>query len=222
MAQNYDWKNGGWGRAPKFPQPMAIEFLLRRAAQGDRLAMDIASHALYAMAKGGMYDVVGGGFARYSTDDRWLVPHFEKMLYDNAQLALVYLHAYLLTGEAKFRSVCEETLDFVSRELSHPEGGFFSSLDADFDGEEGKFYLWTEDEIHKVLIEPGELDFFIAAYNVTKEGNFEQHNVLQRHQDDAQLAKQFNMEGKRRANSPQALARSAAPGSPQPPQTSHR
>jgi uncharacterized protein len=99
LAQSYDWKNGGWGRAPKFPQPMAIEFLLMRAAKGDRLALDIATHALRAMAKGGMYDVVGGGFARYSTDNEWLVPHFEKMLYDNAQLALAYLHGYLLTGK---------------------------------------------------------------------------------------------------------------------------
>jgi uncharacterized protein YyaL (SSP411 family) len=196
LAQNYDWKHGGWGRAPKFPQPMAIEFLLRRAVRGDRLALDIASHALSAMAKGGMYDVVGGGFARYSTDDLWLVPHFEKMLYDNAQLALVYLHAYLLTGKPKFRSVCEETLDFVSRELTHPEGGFFSSLDADSEGEEGKFYIWTEEDIHNLLPEPGEVDFFLAAYGITKEGNFEQHNVLQRHLDDVQLAKQFNMEEK--------------------------
>jgi uncharacterized protein YyaL (SSP411 family) len=196
LSQNYDWKYGGWGRAPKFPQPMAIEFLLRRAAHGDRLALDIACHALHAMAKGGMYDVVGGGFARYSTDDRWLVPHFEKMLYDNAQLALAYLHAYLLTGEAKFKSVCEETLEFVCRELSHPEGGFYSSLDADSDGEEGKFYIWTEDEIGQVLAEPEDASFFKSAYGITNAGNFEQYTVLQRLLDDAQLASQFNLDVK--------------------------
>jgi hypothetical protein len=193
LAQNYDWKHGGWGKAPKFPQPMAIEFLLRRAVQGDKLALDIADHALHAMAKGGMYDVVGGGFARYSTDDRWLVPHFEKMLYDNAQLALVYLHAHLLTGEAFFRRVCEETLDFVSRELTHPEGGFFSSLDADSEGEEGKFYLWTEHEIQQVLRNPEDIRFIKAAYGITNAGNFEQRTILQRQLDDKQLASQFNI-----------------------------
>ncbi len=117
LAQDYDWQNGGWGKAPKFPQPMAIEYLLQRAAQGDPLGLDMARHALHAMAQGGLYDVVGGGFARYSTDDNWLVPHFEKMLYDNAQLARVYLHAYMITGDKYLRQVCEETLDFLAREF---------------------------------------------------------------------------------------------------------
>ena len=131
LAQAYDWKHGGWGQAPKFPQPMTIEYLLQRGTRCDQMALDMAVHVLHAMAKGGMYDVVGGGFARYSVDDSWLTPHFEKMLYDNAQLAMSYLHAYMITREASFQRVCEETLDFVLREMRHPQGGFFSSLDAE-------------------------------------------------------------------------------------------
>jgi uncharacterized protein len=138
LAQMYDWKFGGWGQAPKFPQPMVIEFLLRRARHGDKLALDMASHCLDAMSQGGMYDVVGGGFARYSTDNYWLVPHFEKMLYDNAQLAKVYLYAYLITREQKYRVICQTTLDFLSREMMSEKGGFFSSLDADSGGKEGQ------------------------------------------------------------------------------------
>lgn len=192
LAKSYDWKYGGWGRAPKFPQPMAIEFLLRRTVGGDLFARDIALHALRAMAKGGMYDVVGGGFARYSVDDLWLIPHFEKMLYDNAQLALVYLHAYLLTGDPSFRQVCEETLDFIQRELTHPEGGFFSSLDADSEGEEGKFYLWTRSEIEQ-LLSPEEARWVTRAFGVTETGNFEGKNILQRVLSDEKLAEEFNV-----------------------------
>jgi uncharacterized protein YyaL (SSP411 family) len=192
LAQTYDWAHGGWGQAPKFPQPMAVEFLLRRAAGGpgrsaDKFALEIAVHALRAMAKGGMYDVVGGGFARYSTDDAWLVPHFEKMLYDNAQLARTYLHGFLLTNETPLRQVCEETLDFVLREMAHPRGGFYSSLDADSEGEEGKFYVWTLDEIRQALPE-GDVEFFLSAYRVSQAGNFEGRNVLQRALDDTGLA----------------------------------
>jgi uncharacterized protein len=193
LAQSYDWKDGGWGKAPKFPQAMAVEFLLRRASRGDSSVLEIATHALRAMARGGMYDVIGGGFSRYSTDDFWLVPHFEKMLYDNALLAQAYLHAFLLSGEAHFRQVCEETLDFIVRELSHPQGGFYSSLDADSEGEEGKFYVWTPDEIRSVLQDPQDADFIIAAYGITEAGNFEGKNVLQRRLDDAALADRFGL-----------------------------
>jgi len=193
LAQSYDWTNGGWGRAPKFPQPMSIEFLLGRATQGDKLALDMASHALKAMARGGMYDVVGGGFARYSVDDIWLVPHFEKMLYDNAQLARAYLHGYLLTKDDALRQVCERTLDFVARELRNAQGGFFSSLDADSEGEEGKYYIWSLEEIEKEIGERKIRDLFIAAYGITKEGNFEGHNILQRVKNDEELAKEFNL-----------------------------
>jgi len=188
LAQTYDWKFGGWGSAPKFPQPMAIEFLLRRASLGDKLALEIAAHALRAMAKGGMYDVIGGGFARYSTDNEWRVPHFEKMLYDNALLSQVYLHAYLLTRESNFRRVCEATLDFIARELTHPFGGFYSSLDADSEGQEGRYYLWTPADIRAALQDQGQYEIVAAVYQITESGNFEGSNVLQRTMDDNALA----------------------------------
>jgi uncharacterized protein len=151
-------------------------------------------HVLRAMAQGGMYDILGGGFARYSVDATWLVPHFEKMLYDNAQLALVYLHAWLLTGHQEFRTVCEATLDFVLRELGHPMGGFFSSLDADSQGEEGKYYLWTLQEIRRAIPDPAEADLFIAAYGLSQSGNFDGRNILRRQLTDDQLAHQFNLD----------------------------
>jgi len=193
LAQSYDWTHGGWGHAPKFPQPMTIEFLLRRASRGDKLALDMSTHVLHLMAKGGMYDVVGGGFSRYSTDDDWLVPHFEKMLYDNAQLALVYLHAYLITRDPSFRCICEETLDFISRELTSPEGGFYASLDADSEGVEGKYYLWSLPEIQAALTDPQDAALFIAAYAITPSGNFDGRTVLQRSLTDEQLSAQFSL-----------------------------
>ncbi|MBX3046326.1 MAG: thioredoxin domain-containing protein [Anaerolineales bacterium] len=190
LAQAYDWRHGGWGQAPKFPQPMAIDFLLARATQGDQLALDMARHALQSMALGGMYDVVGGGFARYSVDNFWRVPHFEKMLYDNALLARAYLHGYLVTKDETLRQVCERTLDFVARELRHADGGFYSSLDADSEGEEGKFYVWSLAEIQASLDE-AQTELVIAAYGVSAAGNFEGHNILQRVKGDEELAKQF-------------------------------
>ena len=193
-AKSYDWQEGGWGTAPKFPQPMLIEFLLRQAVRGDDKSLAIAVHALRSMAQGGMYDILGGGFARYSVDSTWLIPHFEKMLYDNAQLALVYLHAHLLTGDPFFREVSESTLDFILRELAHQAGGFFSSLDADSDGEEGMFYLWTIQEIRHSLLEPADADLFIAAYGLSQSGNFEGQNILRRSLTDEQLAQQFHLD----------------------------
>jgi uncharacterized protein YyaL (SSP411 family) len=192
LAQNYDWRHGGWGKAPKFPQPMAIEFMLQRSTRGDKMALDMAVHALRAMARGGMYDVVGGGFARYSVDDFWLVPHFEKMLYDNAQLACTYLQAWMLTKEPALRQVAEETLNFVARELAHPDGGFYSSLDADSEGEEGRFYVWSPSEIQAALPND-QAALVIAAYGVSEKGNFEGKNVLQRAVDDQALAEQFKI-----------------------------
>jgi hypothetical protein len=205
LAQAYDWNGGGWGQTPKFPQPMTIEFLLGRATQGDKLAQDLASHALRAMARGGMYDVVGGGFARYSTDDEWLVPHFEKMLYDNAQLARAYLHGYLVTRDEQFRQVCERTLDFVLRELSNAQGGFLSSLDADSEGEEGKFYVWSLDEINGAIEDSQIRDLVVAAFGITAEGNFEGSNILQRVKSDEELAARFNL-------NPSALDKSLSTG----------
>jgi uncharacterized protein len=188
MLQSFDWGSGGWGQAPKFPQPMAIKFLLRR---GDKKALKAAEHTLSSMARGGMYDVVGGGFARYSTDNLWRVPHFEKMLYDNAQLALVYLHGWQVTGNPAYRKVVEHTLAFISREMTNPEGGFYSSLDADSEHEEGKYYVWSYKEIESTLSEDFEL--FKSAYGLTEQGNWEGKIVLQRALDDASLAVRFGL-----------------------------
>ena len=196
LLESYDWGNGGWGSAPKFPQPMAVEFLLRRStlsgAAGEVEALKSSLHALKAMARGGMYDVVGGGFSRYSVDNFWRVPHFEKMLYDNALLVRAYLHAWQITGDPFFKRIVTETLDFIEREMTHPDGGFYSSLDADSEGEEGKFYVWTLDEVRAVLEQDS--DFFEAAYGVTARGNFEGHTVLQRALDDASLAARFKLD----------------------------
>jgi len=193
LESSYDWQHGGWGSAPKFPQPMAIEFLLRRAARSDTAALRIASHALDAMSAGGMYDLIGGGFARYSTDNEWLVPHFEKMLYDNALLARAYLHAYLITGEQRYRTVCTQTLNFVMREMTHPEGGFYSSLDADSEGVEGKFYVWTEEEIRAVFSDPKDADFIIYAYGFFHGPNFEGKVIPRWSEDQSHLAEKFSI-----------------------------
>jgi len=200
LARTYDWEGGGWGAVPKFPQPMAIEFLLLRSNHGDKSALDMAIHALNAMARGGMYDIVGGGFARYSTDNQWLVPHFEKMLYDNAQLARVYLHGFLATGETLFKDVCERTLDFIVRELmdntevgEKPHGGFYSSLDADTEGEEGKYYLWTPTEIRAALGNKFDAELFINSFGVSDTGNFEGATVLQRALTDEIIAERNNL-----------------------------
>ena len=193
LIASYNWPSGGWGSAPKFPQPMAIEFLLRQAFRGSRDAMGVAHHLLGVMSQGGMYDLVGGGFHRYSTDDQWLIPHFEKMLYDNAQLAQVYLHAFCLTGDPAMRQICESTLDFILHELMDPQGGFYSSLDADSEGQEGVFYAWSLAEIQQLVPDPNQAELFIAAYGMTGPGNFDGLNVLQRALSDADLAVQFSI-----------------------------
>jgi uncharacterized protein len=178
LAQQFDQKHGGWGGAPKFPQPMVLEFLLRyHHTTGNARALEMVTHTLEVMARGGMYDQVAGGFHRYSVDERWLVPHFEKMLYDNAQLARVYLHAWQVTGDEFFRTITEEILDYVIREMLDPDGGFYSTQDADSEGEEGKYFLWTPDEIRAVLGD--EADDFMRAYGVTAGGNFEGKSILE-------------------------------------------
>ena len=177
LLRSFDARLGGFGGAPKFPPSMTLEFLLHITAQrGDSMALHMAERTLEAMAHGGLYDQIGGGFARYSTDDRWLVPHFEKMLYDNALLARVYSHAWQITGKPLYRRVVEETLDFVAREMRHAGGGFSSSYDADSEGEEGKFYVWTAAEIRAALGDNAER--FMAAYGVSEAGNWEGRNIL--------------------------------------------
>lgn len=173
LRRSYDAEYGGWGGQPKFPQASTIEFLLGR---GER---EMALHTLRRMASGGMYDQVGGGFSRYSVDDRWIVPHFEKMLYDNALLARAYVHAWQVSGEALFLRVATETLDWALRELRQEEGGFASALDADSEGVEGKFYVWTPDQIRDALPE----DLATAAlqhFGVLPGGNFEGTSILVR------------------------------------------
>ena len=177
IQQSFDWTNGGWGNAPKFPQPMTIEFLIRRyVATHDELWLKMITKTLDKMARGGMYDQLGGGFHRYSTDETWLVPHFEKMLYDNAQLARVYLHGWQITQNDFYRRIAEQTLDYVAREMTDPRGGFYSTQDADSEGHEGKFYVWTMDEIRAVLGD--EAQIFLDAYGVMERGNFEGKNIL--------------------------------------------
>ena len=155
---------------------MTIEFLLRRASHSDQLAARIALHALRAMAKGGMFDVVGGGFSRYSVDNFWRTPHFEKMLYDNAQLALAYLHAWQVSRDPFYKGIAVSTLDFVLREMTNSEGGFYSSLDADSEKIEGKFYVWDYEEIQKTL--SSDFELFKAAYGITLQGNWEGKIIL--------------------------------------------
>jgi uncharacterized protein YyaL (SSP411 family) len=175
----FDTAHGGWGGAPKFPQPMTIEFLLRRhVATGDVRPLAVARRSLDAMADGGVHDQLGGGFHRYATDAAWLVPHFEQMLYDNAQVARVYVAAWAITGDARYRAVATGTLDYLLRELARPDGSFAASQDADTEGVEGATFTWTAAEIRDVLGE--EAAAFSAAYGVTDEGNWEGVTILSR------------------------------------------
>ncbi len=177
ITQRFDRRYGGWGRAPKFPAPQTIDFLLRQyQRKGDDTARYQAEFTLLRMAHGGMYDQLGGGFHRYSVDEKWLVPHFEKMLYDNGQLARAYLHAFQLTGDVEYRRIVEETLDYVKREMTAPEGGYYAAQDADSEGVEGKFFVWSAAEIRQALGEDASL--FAQAYDVTANGNWEHTNIL--------------------------------------------
>ena len=186
LAEEFDKTHGGFGGAPKFPNSMALEFLLRLHLHRQRgeltgttspSELEIVEISLKRMAHGGIYDQLGGGFHRYSVDAEWLAPHFEKMLYDNALLSRLYLHMYLVTSERFYTRVVTQTLDYIMREMTSPEGGFYSTQDADSEGEEGKFFLWTPAEIEKVL--PAEdARLFMLYYDVSERGNFEGKNIL--------------------------------------------
>ncbi len=197
LLEAHDDTAGGFGGAPKFPQPASVDLLLRHAARSDAPRRDDALRAatttLDAMAAGGIYDHVGGGFSRYSVDGGWLVPHFEKMLYDQALLVRAYLHAWLLTGEHRHRQVVDETITYVLRDLRHPGGGFHSAEDADSEGEEGLFYLWTPEEIRAAL-GPDEAAAAMQWYGVTEGGNFEGRTILNRRHAPGQIERPLLVE----------------------------
>ena len=187
LRSTYSHAYGGFGGAPKFPTPANLEFLLSEYKRRSGLQtppteneslLKMVTHTLDMMAYGGMYDQIGGGFHRYSVDEKWLVPHFEKMLYDNAQLAKVYLQAHQLTEEPRYRRIAEEIFSFVFREMTAPEGGFYAALDAETDTEEGKYYVWTADEIQNILGNQKTVARFADVYGVDKGPNFEGKNVL--------------------------------------------
>ncbi|MGH2595393.1 MAG: thioredoxin domain-containing protein [Actinomycetota bacterium] len=188
LHQVFDSEHGGFGGAPKFPQPMTIEFVLRCAVRGWMPATQIVTTTLDRMAEGGIYDHLGGGFARYSTDAEWHVPHFEKMLYDNAQLARLYTRAWQVTRNNRYRRVAMETLEYLLREMQHPEGGFFSSQDADSEGVEGKFFAWSWAELVE-SVGPA----VAACFGATPDGNWEGTNVLWRPKTIAQVATELDV-----------------------------
>ena len=176
LKRMFDPRNGGFGGAPKFPQPSQPLFLLRYAKRfKDEEAVSMVLRTCEKMAAGGIHDQLGGGFARYSVDAEWLVPHFEKMLYDNAQLVQLYLDAFLVSGDACHADVARDVLDYVLRDMTHPEGGFYSAEDADSEGHEGKFYCWTRAELEKLLT-PEEFNVAVRYFGITQEGNFVDHS----------------------------------------------
>jgi uncharacterized protein len=199
MRRNFDPENGGFGAQPKFPNPMNLEFLLRTYARTKHdETLHVVTHTLTKMARGGIYDQLGGGFHRYSVDAYWLVPHFEKMLYDNAQLSRIYLHAWQVTGNEFFKRIAEEIYDYILREMVAPEGGFYSTTDADSEGEEGKFFVWSRAEIEEVLkaIEddvPDAAKIAIEYWGITQNGNFEGHNILYVPNDDEVAAERLDI-----------------------------
>jgi uncharacterized protein len=193
LAGQIDNRFGGFNGAPKFPQAMNLEVLLRHHKRtGDRAALSGVELTLRQMANGGIYDQLGGGFARYSVDEYWLVPHFEKMLYDNALLARLYLEAYEATGDGFYRRIAEETLDYVMRDMRSPEGGFYSAEDADSEGVEGKFYVWTPEEIEATL-EPEDAKLAERYWDVTERGNFEGKNILNVPRPPEAVAAEFGL-----------------------------
>jgi uncharacterized protein YyaL (SSP411 family) len=201
MALEFDEQDGGARRAPKFPQPMNWEFVLRFWKRtGNAEALQMARLTLTKMARGGMYDQLGGGFHRYSVDERWLVPHFEKMLYDNGQLASLYVHGWLATGEAEYRRVAEETLDYILREMTHPGGGFFSAQDADSEGVEGKFFVWSPEEIRGALPDAEMARAACACWGLDDGANFEGHNILFVPREPTEVARELGLSAERLAD----------------------
>jgi uncharacterized protein YyaL (SSP411 family) len=193
LVDRYDEENGGFGGAPKFPATMVLDFLLRYSRRtGTTDAIDIVVDSFRKMSRGGIYDQIGGGFARYSVDARWLVPHFEKMLYDNALLARLGAHVWQATGDDEIKRVTVETVEWIGREMTSPEGGFYSSLDADSEGHEGKFYVWDEKEIDTLLGDDSRA--FKAYYGVTAGGNFEGRNILNVPADRTSVAKALGVD----------------------------
>jgi uncharacterized protein YyaL (SSP411 family) len=194
LSNALDPSRGGFGSAPKFPHPMELRLLLRAAKRfHNDDALGMARLSLDHMARGGIYDQLGGGFHRYSTDERWLVPHFEKMLYDNALLTLTYLEAFQATADPFYLRIVEETLAYVSREMTSPEGPFYSTQDADSEGVEGKFFVWTAQEI-KDILGADLAETFCYVYDVTDDGNWESHNILHRSKTDSQDGKLLHLE----------------------------
>jgi len=194
LAGEFDERDGGLGQAPKFPQPMTWEAILRVWKRtGDARALEMLRRTLTRMARGGIYDQLGGGFHRYSVDAQWLVPHFEKMLYDNAQLASLYLHGWLATNDSEYRLIVEETLDYVRREMTHPAGGFYSAQDADSEGAEGKFFVWSPDEIRAALGDPALARVALAYWGVDDGPNFEDHSILFVPRDPATVAESLGL-----------------------------
>lgn len=193
IAGGFDRMHGGFGNAPKFPAPMSLEFLLRTYHRTqDTSLLHIITYTLEKMAHGGIYDQLGGGFHRYSVDAIWLVPHFEKMLYDNAQLSRIYLRAWQVTGNIFFKQVAEEIYDYILREMTAPDGGFYSTTDADSEGEEGKFFVWSKSELEDVLGEDASIA--IEYWGVTGGGNFEGHNILHVPNEDDVVADRLDMD----------------------------
>ncbi len=181
LRQSFDREAGGFGGAPKFPASMSMEFLLHYYFHtGEKEALQHVEFSLQKMIRGGIYDQLGGGFARYATDKAWLIPHFEKMLYDNALLVGLLSDLYNLSGKAIYKKTIEESLHFIQNEMTHPEGGFYSALDADSEGVEGKFYVWDKKEIEDALNDPELSEIFCTYYGVTEAGNWEEKNILWR------------------------------------------
>jgi uncharacterized protein YyaL (SSP411 family) len=192
LSIGFDKQHGSFKGAPKFPQPMALEFMLRTFARtGNQAALDHVAFTLKKMARGGIYDQIGGGFHRYSVDAVWLVPHFEKMLYDNAQLSRVYLHAWQATRDPFFRTIAEEVYDYLLREMTAPEGGFYSTTDADSEGEEGKFFVWARSELQFLLGDDAPVA--IEYWGVSARGNFEGHNILNVPNEDDVAAERLGL-----------------------------